>query len=111
MKAMALTRPAAGMLEPVDCAPPAAADGQVRVHVRACAVCRTDLHIVDGELADPAVPRIPGHEIVGIVDQVGAGVGHLKAGDRVGIPWLGYACGVCAESRRDVGRGVRRGAS
>ena len=69
--------------------------GQIRVKVAACGVCRTDLHVVDGELPDPMVPIIPGHEIVGRIDAVGAGVGGLKAGERVGIPWLGHTCGVC----------------
>ena len=69
--------------------------GQIRVAVAACGVCRTDLHVVDGELADPMVPIIPGHEIVGRVDAVGAGVEGLRIGERVGIPWLGHTCGVC----------------
>jgi alcohol dehydrogenase, propanol-preferring len=69
--------------------------GQIRVKVAACGVCRTDLHVVDGELPDPIVPIIPGHEIVGRIDAVGAGVEGLKVGERVGIPWLGHTCGVC----------------
>ncbi len=75
---------------------PAAGPGEVRVRVAACGVCRTDLHVVDGELPDPKLPIIPGHEIVGRVDQVGSGVDALRAGMRVGIPWLGYTCGVCS---------------
>ena len=63
---------------------------------RACAVCRTDLHVVDGELTQPKLPLIPGHEIVGTVEQKGAGVERFKIGDRVGVPWLGWTCGVCA---------------
>jgi propanol-preferring alcohol dehydrogenase len=63
--------------------------------VAACGVCRTDLHVVDGELADPHVPIIPGHEIVGRIDAIGAGVNGLHMGERVGIPWLGHTCGVC----------------
>jgi propanol-preferring alcohol dehydrogenase len=70
--------------------------GQVRVTVAACGVCRTDLHVVDGELPHPQVPIIPGHQIVGRIDAVGAGVEALKIGERVGIPWLGHTCGVCA---------------
>jgi alcohol dehydrogenase, propanol-preferring len=70
--------------------------GQVLVRVRACAVCRTDLHVVDGELSQPKLPLIPGHEIVGIVEEKGTGVDHFKIGDRVGIPWLGWTCGVCS---------------
>jgi alcohol dehydrogenase, propanol-preferring len=69
--------------------------GQIRVTVTACGVCRTDLHVVDGELPHPVVPIIPGHEIVGRVDAIGPGVTHLRVGERVGIPWLGHTCGVC----------------
>jgi propanol-preferring alcohol dehydrogenase len=69
--------------------------GEIRVRVLACGVCRTDLHVVDGELADPRLPIIPGHEIVGRIDAIGPGVEGLKVGDRVGIPWLGHTCGVC----------------
>jgi len=70
--------------------------GQLLIRVRACAVCRTDLHVVDGELAQPKLPLIPGHEIVGTVEEKGEGVGRFKIGDRVGIPWLGWTCGECA---------------
>jgi propanol-preferring alcohol dehydrogenase len=69
--------------------------GEIRVKVAACGVCRTDLHVVDGELPDPKVPIIPGHEIVGRIDAVGAGVEGLSRGERVGIPWLGHTCRVC----------------
>jgi propanol-preferring alcohol dehydrogenase len=69
--------------------------GEIRVKVAACGVCRTDLHVVDGELPDPKVPIIPGHEIVGRIDLLGAGVKELKIGERVGVPWLGHTCGVC----------------
>ena len=69
--------------------------GQIRVKVCACGVCRTDLHVVDGELPNPLTPIIPGHEIVGRIDRVGAGVEGLRVGERVGIPWLGHTCGVC----------------
>ena len=69
--------------------------GEIRVKVAACGVCRTDLHVVDGELPDPKVPIIPGHEIVGRIDAIGAGVDGLRIGERVGIPWLGHTCGVC----------------
>jgi propanol-preferring alcohol dehydrogenase len=69
--------------------------GQVLLHVRACAVCRTDLHVVDGELAEPKLPLVPGHEIVGAVSAVGPGVERWRAGDRVGVPWLGWTCGEC----------------
>ena len=69
--------------------------GELRVRVEACAVCRTDLHIVDGELSCPRLPLIPGHEIVGVVDVLGDGVTGFAAGERVGIPWLGHTCGHC----------------
>jgi alcohol dehydrogenase, propanol-preferring len=68
---------------------------EIRVKVAACGVCRTDLHVVDGELPHPQVPIIPGHEIVGRIDALGDGVQGLCAGERVGIPWLGHTCGVC----------------
>jgi len=74
---------------------PTPAAGEVRVRVHACGVCRTDLHIVDGELPDPALPLVPGHEIVGVVDALGDGVTDLEPGTRVGIPWLGRTCGHC----------------
>jgi alcohol dehydrogenase, propanol-preferring len=69
--------------------------GEVRVRVEACGVCRTDLHVVDGELPDIHPPIVPGHEIVGIVERLGAAVTSLAPGRRVGIPWLGHTCGVC----------------
>ncbi len=73
--------------------------GQIRVKVLACGVCRTDLHVVDGELPNPQVPIIPGHEIVGRIDAIGAGVEGLSMGERVGIPWLGHTCGTCPYCR------------
>jgi propanol-preferring alcohol dehydrogenase len=72
---------------------------QVLIRVGACAVCRTDLHIVDGELENPKLPLIPGHEIVGVVTAVGAQVDRFAVGDRVGVPWLGWTCGVCGFCR------------
>jgi propanol-preferring alcohol dehydrogenase len=74
---------------------PVPGPGELRVRVEACGVCRTDLHVVDGELPDPKLPIIPGHEIVGRIDALGPGVDDLKIGERVGIPWLGATCGVC----------------
>lgn len=71
----------------------------VLVRVAACGVCRTDLHVVDGELAHPKLPLIPGHEIVGVVTRLGPEVSRVREGDRVGIPWLGWACGECAFCR------------
>jgi propanol-preferring alcohol dehydrogenase len=69
--------------------------GQLSIQVHACAVCRTDLHIVDGELTHAKLPLIPGHEIVGKVAQLGDGVGQFKIGDRIGVPWLGWTCDTC----------------
>ncbi len=73
--------------------------GEVLVRIEACGVCRTDLHIADGELADPALPLVPGHEIVGRVAATGTGVSDLRAGQRVGVPWLGRTCGHCRYCR------------
>jgi len=73
--------------------------GEVLVRVRACGVCRTDLHLVDGELPDPRLPVVPGHEIVGEVAAVGSGVTTFAAGERVGVPWLGRTCGACRPCR------------
>ncbi|EXF46645.1 alcohol dehydrogenase [Pseudomonas sp. BAY1663] len=70
--------------------------GELRVRVLACGVCRTDLHVVDGELPAAPLPIIPGHEIVGRVDALGEGVSGFELGQRVGIPWLGHTCGVCS---------------
>jgi alcohol dehydrogenase, propanol-preferring len=74
---------------------PSLTAGRVLLKVRACGVCRTDLHIADGELPDPCLPLVPGHEIVGEIEACGDGVA-LRPGTRVGVPWLGYACGGCA---------------
>jgi alcohol dehydrogenase, propanol-preferring len=79
-----------------DCLP---GPGQIRLKVSACGVCRTDLHVVDGELPNPRTPIIPGHEIVGRVDAIGSGVADLRLGERVGVPWLGHTCGVCPYCR------------
>ena len=94
MHAMVLKKIGAA-LEWTELADPQPGPGEIRVKVSACGVCRTDLHVVDGELPDPKVPIIPGHEIVGRIDKLGAGVEGLKIGERVGIPWLGHTCGVC----------------
>jgi len=69
--------------------------GEIRLQVAACGVCRTDLHVVDGELPDPKLPIIPGHEIVGRIDAIGDSVEGLRIGERVGVPWLGHTCGAC----------------
>jgi propanol-preferring alcohol dehydrogenase len=72
------------------------AQGEILVEIAACGVCRTDLHVVDGELPHPKLPMVPGHEIVGRIAAIGSGVAGFAAGDRVGVPWLGFTCGVCA---------------
>src|SRR5919198_4825243 len=72
---------------------PEPGSGEIRLRVEACAVCRTDLHVVDGDLPDPKLPLIPGHEIVGIVESVGDGVVPSRIGRRVGVPWLGHTRG------------------
>jgi propanol-preferring alcohol dehydrogenase len=79
-------------MEPPDQQP---GPNQIRVKVLACGVCRTDLHVIDGELPHPILPIIPGHEIVGRIDAIGPDVTSLGIGERVGIPWLGHTCGVC----------------
>jgi propanol-preferring alcohol dehydrogenase len=98
MRAMVLTRPGEPlrMQELADREP---GPGEVRVRVAACGVCRTDLHVVDGELPDPKLPLIPGHEIVGYVEAFGPGVGGHEIGERVGIPWLGHTDGTCPYCR------------
>ena len=75
------------------------APGELLIKVRACGVCRTDLHVVDGELREPKLPLVPGHEIIGTVAALGRGVERFKIGERVGVPWLGFTCGVCAFCR------------
>ena len=82
-------------LAPVDLPEPVAGAGEVLLRVRACGVCRTDLHILDGDLPAPALPLVPGHQIVGEVVACGPGVVGLAPGDRVGVPWLGGSCGEC----------------
>jgi len=74
---------------------PLPAAGQVLLRIRACGICRTDLHVADGELPEPKLPLVLGHEIVGEVASIGAGVDRFAAGDRVGVPWLGWTCGAC----------------
>jgi propanol-preferring alcohol dehydrogenase len=98
MHAMLLTG-AGQPLVPAELPDPVPGPGEIRVKVAACGVCRTDLHVVDGELPEPHLPLIPGHEIVGRIDAVGAGVTGLAIGGRVGIPWLGHTCGVCPYCR------------
>src|SRR5213080_361874 len=94
MRAMVLERPRTPLVmrERPERMPAA---GEILIEVAACGVCRTDLHVVDGELLNPKLPIIPGHEIVGRVAAIGAGAAELALGGRVGVPWLGSTCGVC----------------
>src|ERR1043166_3400729 len=94
MRAMVLFEPHQPLRE-TDWPIPKPGLNQVLVRVGACAVCRTDLHVVDGELPHPKLPLVPGHEIVGRIAEMGVGVERFRPGDRVGIPWLGWACGEC----------------
>jgi alcohol dehydrogenase, propanol-preferring len=94
MHAMILDKPGTPLRE-IEIPTPAPSPRQVLVRVLACAVCRTDLHVVDGELPNPKVPLIPGHEIVGEIVECGPEVQHLLVGMRIGIPWLGWTCGQC----------------
>ncbi len=104
MKAMVLRQPRTP-LEWTELADPHPGPGEIRVKVLACGVCRTDLHVVDGELPNAKSPIIPGHEIVGRIDEIGQGVTSLKVGERVGIPWLGHvdgACPYCLDHRENL---------
>jgi propanol-preferring alcohol dehydrogenase len=94
MHAMVLKQPRTA-LEWLELPEPVPGPGQVRVRVGACGVCRTDLHVIDGELPDPKLPLIPGHQIVGRIDALGTNVDTLQIGQRVGVPWLGHTCGHC----------------
>src|ERR1700753_359614 len=94
MRAMLLRVPR-HPLELVELPDPEPLEGQVRIRVRACGVCRTDLHVLDGELTEPVLPLVLGHQIVGTVDTLGKGVTALSKGQRVGVPWLGGTCGHC----------------
>ena len=98
MRAMILEKPRQP-LQLQEVAAPRVGAGQLLVRVATCAVCRTDLHVVDGELPDPKLPLIPGHQIVGRIQQIGEGVEGFSAGDRVGIPWLGWTDGECVYCR------------
>ncbi len=86
-------------LRPAELPEPTAGAGQVQIDVRACGVCRTDLHILDGDLAEPKLPLVMGHQIVGTVRAVGERVERFAPGDRVGVPWLGWTCGECRYCR------------
>lgn len=89
----------ANPLRLIDVPEPEPGPGEVRVRVHVCGVCRTDLHVVEGELTYRIVPMIPGHQVIGRVDALGEGVTELKAGDRVGVPWLNRTCGECEYCR------------
>ena len=98
MRAMVLEQPADVAHAPLqlrDLPEPMPEDGQVRVRVSVCGVCRTDLHVVEGELPEAKRPIVPGHQVVGVVDRLGPGVGALREGDRVGVAWLQETCGQC----------------
>ncbi|WP_245650824.1 zinc-dependent alcohol dehydrogenase family protein [Thauera butanivorans] len=95
MRAMVLERPFEP-LKAVELPRPVPQAGQVLLEVEACGVCRTDLHLIDGELPDPVLPMIPGHEIVGRVAAIGSGVQGIRLGQRMGVPWLGWTCGHCS---------------
>jgi len=101
MHAMVLQQPGQ-LLKFMEVPVPHPNSDQVLLRVRACGVCRTDLHIVDGELDQPKLPLILGHEIVGEVVETGANVSQLRIGDRVGVPWLGYTDGTCRYCRRGM---------
>ena len=99
MRAMVLAAPGGALHWREDDEMPVPGPGDVLLKVRACGVCRTDLHVVDGELSEAKLPLILGHEIVGTVARLGTGVTGLAPGDRVGVPWLGWTCGVCGFCR------------
>ncbi len=94
MKAMILKEPRT-LLTLAEVPDPIPAPDQLLIKVHSCAVCRTDLHVIDGELPDPKLPLIPGHEIIGTVLAKGSAVDRFALGDRVGVPWLGWSCGAC----------------
>jgi propanol-preferring alcohol dehydrogenase len=98
MRAMVLERPQTPLVAR-EWPTPQPGLGEILIEVAACGVCRTDLHVVDGELTSPKLPVIPGHEIVGRVAAIGDGVAGFTQGERVGVPWLGYTCGVCPYCR------------
>src|SRR5215471_10059401 len=98
MRAMILNRPHEPLSQ-AEVAEPNPGSGQVLIRIQACAVCRTDLHVVDGELPHPKLPLIPGHEIVGTVVAGGSEAHRFNIGDRVGVPWLGWTCDACKYCR------------
>src|SRR6059036_2540869 len=105
MRAMVLDKPQAIEKSPLHLRTiprPVPGAGEIRVSVRCCGLCHTDLHTVEGDLSLPKLPITPGHQIVGVVDAVGKQVHSLKEGDRVGIPWLYFTCGQCDYCRRGL---------
>ncbi len=88
-------------LELEDVARPSPSEGQLLIKVNTCGICRTDLHILDGDLDEPNIPIIPGHQIVGVVEEIGNQVSGFSVGDKVGVPWLGKTCGSCQFCRSD----------
>src|SRR5881409_1857480 len=94
MRAMVLDRSRTA-LRSTDLPDPRPGPGQVLLRVRACGVCRTDLHVIDGDLPDPKLPLVVGHQIVATAIELGGGVEGVALGDRVGVPWLGWTCGTC----------------
>jgi propanol-preferring alcohol dehydrogenase len=94
MRAMVLNQPGQSLV-PTDLPCPDPGPEQILIRVHACGVCRTDLHVVDGDLTEAKLPIVPGHEIVGTVVETGANVTRFRPGDRVGVPWLGWTCGEC----------------
>lgn len=99
MRAMVLDAPGQPLRPEVRPIPEPAA-GEVQIHIQACAVCRTDLHVVDGDLTEAKCPIVPGHEIIGTVSKLGPEVSGLSLGDVVGVPWLGWTCGECVYCKR-----------
>ena len=100
MRAMVLPRPGAA-LALQNLPKPAPGPGQLLIKVTACGICRTDLHVLDGELTEPTLPLIPGHQIVGTVESIGTGSSGFSVGQWVGVPWLGGSCGHCWYCRHD----------
>ncbi|HVS92758.1 MAG TPA: zinc-dependent alcohol dehydrogenase family protein [Mucilaginibacter sp.] len=100
MRAMVLENPRQPLVLKELSIPHPAAD-QVLIRVIACGICRTDLHVIDGELTQPKLPLIPGHEIIGTVASAGESVKDIRVGDLVGVPWLGYTCGICKYCRQN----------
>jgi propanol-preferring alcohol dehydrogenase len=109
MRAMVLEQPRTALVVR-DLPMPSPGPGQIRIDIEACGVCRTDLHVVDGELPEPKLPLVPGHQIAGVVGALGEGVTGFAIGDRVGVPWLGWTdgtCAYCTSGRENLCRSAR----